>query len=782
MPKAGVITIDIDAGTARFLVDMDKANAKLQSFGKGAQEAGGHTVTAMQASSAAIREMAGGSNIRAVERLISTIPGVGKALQAAFPLIGGIALASLFTELGSKAVEFFQKMQQAPERIAGAFRELNAPLKLTNDELKLANDRLANDIAKLEGKPQNGLVIAIDEARVAADKLADSLDKDLDRLGKLLKDETRGFWAGLIHGDAATADIRKELVGETGAGGFRAALAGKNGDPQESAKMLDAEIAKLTTMLDPTVMRQKFGDMLNMGPRIELLNEAIRNLRSEREHVDLTVQNTARTGKKDSLDAAKTNSQEEAKALKAGYDEMLAQYEAYQTALTSEKLEFRQRELANINAEYGSGGGEAIQNLKNELEKEIGHLSQEAFAQAKEARDKDAKDKERYQAELAKIKVDWAKKQYEAVADLTKHNTERKATEPRPEIPQTGIKGDAATRLHALPLGNVMELQKAGYSTVEEQEKAIANEQNMLAMLEKGGYAIGQQLALREKTLESQIALGIEEGKDVSAAVIALGQLQRQMAAMKASAEGWASFFVDMQNSAKTSQQIAQDGIRSAVDRLSGSIADVATGKKGNFGKDFQEIGRQMLQETIKSGLQRSLGSLGQKLGIHKPTFNIGDPGHVIVDNMPSNGSAAPGGIKPATGSGGGARPWGGPGGIFGGSAGGGIFNYAGGGPSFSSSPFGGMMAGGGDVDPGMIYGVNENGREYFQPKTAGTIIPAGQVGGGGDTHYNIDARGSTDPTLTANNVRRAILAAHADGVATSVQANAERAKRTVQA
>jgi len=246
--------------------------------------------------------------------------------------------------------------------------------------------------------------------------------------------------------------------------------------------------------------------------------------------------------------------------------------------------------------------------------------------------------------------------------------------------------------------------------------------------------------------------------------------------------QGMAGYFLKMLSDAKTPMQIAQDGITSSVDQLSGSLADAATGKKGNFGKDFQEIGRQILQESIKSGLQRSLGSLGQKPGIHKPTFNIGDPGHVIVDNMPSNGSAAPGGIKPATGSGG-SRPWGGPGGIFGGSAGGGIFNYAGGGPSFSSSPFGGMMADGGDVDPGMIYGVNDgDGREYFQPKTAGTIIPAGKFGGGGDTHYNIDARGSTDPTLTANNVRRAILAAHADGVATSVQANAERAKRTVQA
>jgi len=40
-----------------------------------------------------------------------------------------------------------------------------------------ANDRLENDIAKLEGKRQNTLKSALDDAREAADDLAKSLDK-----------------------------------------------------------------------------------------------------------------------------------------------------------------------------------------------------------------------------------------------------------------------------------------------------------------------------------------------------------------------------------------------------------------------------------------------------------------------------------------------------------------------------------------------------------------------------------------------------------------------------
>src|ERR1700733_1218919 len=152
MAKAGTLTIDVNAGTAQFIVDMDRANAKLKQFGDGAEQSGLHLVSSMQSSSAVIRLLENplGNNIRAVERFITMLPGVSGLLQAAFPVVGAIALGSVLAKLGTEAVAFYQKIQQAPERIAGAFRELNNPIKLTNDELALANDRLRNDIAKLE--------------------------------------------------------------------------------------------------------------------------------------------------------------------------------------------------------------------------------------------------------------------------------------------------------------------------------------------------------------------------------------------------------------------------------------------------------------------------------------------------------------------------------------------------------------------------------------------------------------------------------------------------------
>jgi hypothetical protein len=117
------------------------------------------------------------------------------------------------------------------------------------------------------------------------------------------------------------------------------------------------------------------------------------------------------------------------------------------------------------------------------------------------------------------------------------------------------------------------------------------------------------------------------------------------------------------------------------------------------------------------------------------------------------------------------------------------VFNMAGGSSGGSPPPspvsfpnFGGWMADGGAVDPGFIYGVNDGqGREFFSPGTAGTVVPASKSGGDTHFHYNIDARGATNPALTEQNVRRGIMAAHADAIATSVQVMNEHTKRTPQ-
>ena len=89
-------------------------------------------------------------------------------------------------------------------------------------------------------------------------------------------------------------------------------------------------------------------------------------------------------------------------------------------------------------------------------------------------------------------------------------------------------------------------------------------------------------------------------------------------------------------------------------------------------------------------------------------------------------------------------------------------------------------MASGGDIDPGQIYMVGENGPEYFSTPTPGRITPMGKMGGGDFVFApHIDARGA-DIGVT-NRLARAMEASQNAATIASVRANMERSKRSVQ-
>jgi hypothetical protein len=71
--------------------------------------------------------------------------------------VGAAALAGIIYRVGEEAAKAIQKIQQAPQTITNSFREMNTAAQLSNDSLAVTNDRLENEIAKLQGKPQNNL-------------------------------------------------------------------------------------------------------------------------------------------------------------------------------------------------------------------------------------------------------------------------------------------------------------------------------------------------------------------------------------------------------------------------------------------------------------------------------------------------------------------------------------------------------------------------------------------------------------------------------------------------
>lgn len=261
--KAGRIVIDLVAGVAGFTSDVRGAGGELTKFaqqtdwlrtvlnlagkeadktGQSLHNLGAHGVTGVQATSAALRVLEGNmqNNLRAAERFLANTLGLGEALQTIFPIVGATALLGVVSELGKKAYEAyeaFRNMEQAPARIASAFHEINVPLQKSNDELALANDKLRNEIALLEGKPRNALAEALDEARVAADNLAEALDKDLKALQKVVEEQQTPWYAKAL-GYAGTGDIEKEFGGKDIPGTFRQQI-------QDITDRAEKELSKL---------------------------------------------------------------------------------------------------------------------------------------------------------------------------------------------------------------------------------------------------------------------------------------------------------------------------------------------------------------------------------------------------------------------------------------------------------------------------------------------------------------------------------------------------------
>jgi hypothetical protein len=224
----GSLDIVLSGDDASFLAMMSRAEARMQKltgttrqFGPAASNSfkqaeaastrfGHSSVSSVQAASGALRELNGNftNNIRAVERFITMIPGVGNALKMAFPLVGGLAFGAVVFEAGQKLRQFIKETEEIPKHITDGFNELHSAAQLAADSLDITNDKLAIQIAKLEHKPVNALKLTLDEARQSADKLGSSLAAADTKATELIEKNKVGFW-GKVTGQAGTEDSTK---------------------------------------------------------------------------------------------------------------------------------------------------------------------------------------------------------------------------------------------------------------------------------------------------------------------------------------------------------------------------------------------------------------------------------------------------------------------------------------------------------------------------------------------------------------------------------------------
>jgi hypothetical protein len=349
------------------------------------------------------------------------------------------------------------------------------------------------------------------------------------------------------------------------------------------------------------------------------------------------------------------------------------------------------------------------------------------------------------------------------------------------------------------------------------EEVLVKNAVSALASLQGGTLTYGQSLNIAGKmqddfnrATDETISLLLRFGK---------------------AGDGVSAFFLEMQKNAITTGQIIFEALNSAFDKVTDNLTALITGGKADFGKMFEDIGKQMVKSTIQQNLQKGIGALGSALGIdmgsmgkkfdgsspasalwvqfagmsglHGPLSMLGGLGKYGSFSTPPflpPGSSKSGGyvnelgdlIKGTSSSDHSAGKGGGFLGMLGGIAKK-LFKGGSSDDDDSGGGFGGLFgflgnliphAAGGPVSPSSAYLVGEHGPEIltgasgniFSNTDSRRMLNASTP----NIFYSIDARG-TDPALTEQRTRQAIIASHNSAVSTGVQVEAERVKRVPQ-
>jgi hypothetical protein len=197
----GNVTVRLNLNATGYSAEMAKAQRTMQGFTSATAAMGHSTVTQMQAASATIRLLEGDMtrNVRAVEKFITTIPGIGAALKAAFPLVGAAATVGILARMGEEAYKTAHELGQIRNVANESLTKLNESGLLAADTLRVTNDKIEQQIALLEHKPVNEMALALDEARVRADQLASSLNNDYEQFKKIIEQTQSGVGSKLFN-------------------------------------------------------------------------------------------------------------------------------------------------------------------------------------------------------------------------------------------------------------------------------------------------------------------------------------------------------------------------------------------------------------------------------------------------------------------------------------------------------------------------------------------------------------------------------------------------------
>lgn len=688
------------------------------------------------AGGAAIRTIDGGQNVRAVENFLAKTLGLGGALQALFPLVGGIAFIQILGEGAEKLYEMHKRAEEAGKALQTAFDEAHAKTSLTIDDLAIQADKLQLNIDKLKGHPGNGLQLGLDEAKKSADELLASLTADRKEIEALFKETHVGTIDAWFSGSNPTgaqeasikkrqADYIKRIEGiETDVNGRYAST---NSDAERKA--LDAERRR----------------------RIEqAMRDELTNVASERKDLvsgNTTIDVDPKTGQ------VSTNRTHQNDARIGQLD-----YYAQQVQSQLSLYQYRYKVADLIGQEQNLKGG-----------KDSAGIASKASQGQRDQWETDLKEQQKYgNMTAAQERSFWAERvsavkqgtdnwrfAYDKYLDAFKKVNEetRKQAEDLRKANEKQRADSLKQLREAIAPGAVAQSQ--GIIDASSSGRDLNNaKQNAANTVAEANIRYKEQIGL---ITQADAAIQLRNLHELQYSQ-QLAKLKEELAAVQTGPEADAQRnrinqrIVDLD--ARHRQQQLSDQLavlstaRQAIDGVNQNLSSLMSGGKSNFGGLFRSIG----QQFGELGLKNIEAPLLSKLGFGKADGSAANPFSVrIVDGVGGSIGSVASGISGKLGKVGG----------------------------FISSIFGGFRATGGPVTAGNAYVVGENQAELFVPPTNGTIMPDTSMLGGTNHHWNIDARGATDPAAVDAAVRRGIAAAAPSLIGNSVRAMHEQKRRS---
>ncbi len=761
------IQVQLRANVTPFASDMDKAAAKARSASREMRQSITESAEKSRGGLAMLGDSIGVRLPRELRRFVSKMPAVSQAMNAAFDAVIVLALINVVVELGKKVyevVEAFNKSRESAEAASAAFEKVDHAILGQNESLTATNDELDAAIAKLKGKPENGLALAIDDALKVAKQLNDSLSDSAAKIEANFKKNELGTWSlpRLATGARETPTDWMEPI-TTRVTSALAIITANDDRATEAIK--DKYVALPQTKGNQANENAELLSQKNRvaGLRHNILNAAIEELQAGvKSRIADAAEYNSHLHNPNGADRKSTD------VLEQQYAYLKAQYEHLDTGNTTAKeivpktyqkdVLTREAEAKKAAAEATKAQGEIAKNTKKQIDElnaaltTLAETSRVFDTNSQRQRFAGAKlspDDQKMMSVVSKSTLDYVRAIGEGANITDKNSDALKEQNIRLQLANGAItQQEAAASLAALHTSQY----NATMADLDAQLQIIAS-MTLPAMEKK---AAEQNIRNAKNVATGQYTL--QHGADVAGI---------NDAATTAS-KGMNDFFREFQRDAQDSARTVHDALTQMMDGINSELTKAIMGDKTSFASVFKSVGATMINASLKkaeSGVLNAL-HLGKKDG-----SSAGNALYVQVVNGSSMGLGGLfGGLTSGDGS------------DSGDSGGGkGFLGKIGG---FFASIFGGHHANGGDIDPYKVSVVGENGPELLTG-VRGHITPNHKIAGmlssnKGTNVYNIDATG-TNPAEVDMRVRQGMTQAHNQAVATTMQAEHEKNRRRPQ-